>query len=71
MKEAEIKLQEQKLKDIRLKIQAAIKELENMDYMSLEQIEESEKIEIKIEEEVKEEKSEIEEKCESKEIIVL
>ena len=69
MKEAEIKLQEQKMKEIRLKIQSAIKELEYMDYMSLEEIEESEKVDLKTEE-VKEETAEVE-KCEAKELIVL
>lgn len=39
MKENEIKLQEQKLKDLRKNLQATLKELEHMDYMNLDEIE--------------------------------
>jgi hypothetical protein len=42
VKENEIKLQEQKLKQIRKKIQQALKEVENMDYITLEEIEQAE-----------------------------
>ena len=39
MKENEIKLQEEKLKDLRKKLQSTLKELELIDFMSLDEIE--------------------------------
>ena len=39
MKENEIKLQEEKLKDLRKKLQSTLKELEHIDFMSLDEIE--------------------------------
>lgn len=70
VKEAEIKLQEQKMKQLREQVQLALKEMDDLDYMTLEEMELHENEKTAVDAKVEVEKQEMIEDVEEKPLVV-